>query len=288
MSTFEVADDEPAPDVKRAAVGFLETTFNYEAGQGTAEAARGRLNQAGMSAEAITDGLFPGVEDTAGAAQIVYPQLGGLTDDQASIMAITRITTLSGDSLGSVTRVIDVRLTRDEQDWEVTEIASMGGDLPAGATETPWSSPEASHSPEGDGPADRVLGSEDIDLPDSSRWDIEEGGIDERVLALLLELSDEHTLSVAVLATGHPVNVFNRSSVSNHTQGRAVDIWAIDGVSVSDHRRAGPDGPAGSLMRSALEQGATEVGGPWALSTEHGDTFTDTVHEDHLHIGFKQ
>ncbi|GAB3742246.1 hypothetical protein [Nocardiopsis nanhaiensis] len=290
VAAYEVAEDEPAVGVKRAAVDFLEATFNYEADQGTAEAARDRLQQADMGTEAVTDDLFPEVDDSAGAAEVVYPQLGGLTEDQASIMAITRLSLLSGESVGAMTRVVDLRLTRDEQNWEVTEIASMGGSQPAVPTQPPWSSPEAGplEEPESDDPATEVLQSEDIELPDSSEQDIEEDRIDERLLTMLLELSADHTLSVAALATGHPVNVFDSSSVSNHTHGRAVDIWAIDGVTVSDHRQAGRDGPAGNLMKSALSLGATEVGGPWVLSNGHGTTFTDTVHEDHLHIGFKQ
>ncbi|WP_435107110.1 hypothetical protein [Nocardiopsis synnemataformans] len=293
VSAYDVADGEPAPGVKRSAVRFLETVFNYEAEEGTADAARERLTAAGLDSEAVTDaGLFPG-DGHAGAAQVVYPQLGGLTDDQASIMAVTEISTLLDDSLTSVTRVIDLRLDRRGEAWEVTEVASIGSDpaAPEQADPTGTPAPESGSEQEWvavEGVAAQVLDSSKIDLPSSARWDVLAGDIDERVLQMMLDITADHTISVAVLSTGHPVNVFDSSSVSNHTNGRAVDIWAIDGITVADLRQEGPQGPAGRLMEMALAEGATEVGGPWALSTTNGATFTDTVHEDHLHIGFKQ
>lgn len=153
----------------------------------------------------------------------------------------------------------------------VTELASLGGEAPA--TPTPLS-----------GSADSVLSNPGIDLPDSARWDIESGAIDARVLDLLAELARDHRLSVTVLATGHPNNVFASRRVSNHTVGRAVDIWAIDGRPVVEQRQ--PDGALAALARSLLARGVTELGGPWDLDGPGGASFANTVHQDHLHLGF--
>ncbi|MDA2813438.1 hypothetical protein O4J56_22520 [Nocardiopsis sp. RSe5-2] len=292
VQPYRVAEGEPAPDVKRAAVRFLEAVLNYGPGEGTAEAARDRLREAGAgdgAGAAVTDGLSLLDADASAAAQVVYPQLGGLTEDRASIMAVVRTSVLSGAGLTSTTRVVDVRLARGGGAWEVEEVASAGD--PPGGSGGP-SDASGPPSPDAAGPgaspvAAEVLASERITLPDSARGDITSGRIDERVLRMMLDLAFEAPISVAVLATGHPDNVFGSSSVSNHTQGRAVDIWAVDGATVSDQRLVGERGPVRTLMELALEKGATEVGGPWALSTPDGAAFTDTVHEDHLHIGFK-
>ncbi|WP_344075062.1 hypothetical protein [Nocardiopsis metallicus] len=275
VSAFEVAEDEPALEAKRTAARFLEAAFNYEAEDGTPEAARERLEAAGVlhSTDRLdTSLLSPG---TAAATQVIYPQLGGLTEDEASVMTVVEFTTLREQELSAWTRTIDVRLEQQERGWTVTEIASEGG-APPGTEATPSDA------------AARVLASDRIQLPDSSRWDILAGDIDDRTLEMMLSLSAEHTISVAVLSTGHPINVFGSDSVSNHINGRAVDIWAVDQVSVSDLRSLEEASPARTLMELALAEGATEVGGPWALSTSAGASFTDTVHQDHLHIGFKQ
>ena len=275
VSAFEVAGDEPAPEVKQTAVRFLEAAFNYEEGNGTPEAARKRLEAADVLHNADQLDIPLLFADAAAATQIVYPQLGGLTEDRASVMTVIDFTTLRGPELSQQVRTVDVRLEQSEHGWTVTEIASDGGAPPETDT-TPSDS------------AERVLASDRIELPDSARWDILDGSIDDQILEVMLTLSAEHTISVAVLSTGHPVNVFNSDSVSNHIHGRAVDIWAVDGVSVSDLRSQEGTNPARVLMELSLAEGATEVGGPWAISTSAGASFTDTVHLDHLHIGFKQ
>lgn len=275
VSAFEVADGEPAPEVKLAAARFLEALLNYEAAEGNPEAAGQRLSTAGLSTG--TEGLDVSLleEDAAAAVQVIYPQLGGLTETEAAIMAVVEFTRLRGSALLTQMRTIDLRLESGGEEWEVTELASGGGEEP----ETEEEPTEA---------AREVLASENILLPHSAQWDIRAGGIEDRLLEMMLLLSAEHTISVAVLSTGHPRHVFDSDSVSNHIRGRAVDIWAIDGVSVSDLRVQGGANPARDLMELALSEGATEVGGPWVVSSPEGSSFTDTVHEDHLHIGFKE
>lgn len=278
VTPFDVADGEPAPDVKRAAVTFLEALLNHPEGEGTPGSARDRLDAADVPADGVELETPLLTEDAAAAAQVVYPQLGGLTDTQASIMAVIQHSVLRDGDLTTQTRTVDLRLDRTgDTDWEVTEIADSGGEEPE---------PEVELSE----PAQRVLSSDGINLPDSARWDILTGEIDDRLLELMLTLSADHIISVVTLATGHPVNVFDRDSVSNHIHGRAVDIWAIDGVTIAElgNLEEEDPNPARTLMETALREGATEVGGPWAITLPEGSSFTDTVHEDHLHIGYKQ
>ncbi|GII96807.1 hypothetical protein [Sinosporangium siamense] len=276
VTPFIVEADEPARDVKRAAVRYLEALLTYPAGGGSVTASRSRLAGRGLAANGVATAA-PLLDSTgSGTVQVIYPQLGGLTADRASIMAVARVSTLRGRRLSQRTRVLDLRLAKREGRWLVTGLSSTGGRPP-------------SRSTSGD-LADRVLSSRKIVLSDTSAWDIQAGRVDDRLLRLLLRLSRKHTLSVCVLSTGHPQNVFGGTSVSNHIRGRAVDIWAIDGTRVSAYARR-PDGernPAWRLMSQAMSHGANEIGGPWAFAGRYGASFTNTVHQDHLHLGFKR
>jgi hypothetical protein len=276
VTPFIIAADEPARPVKRAAVAYLEALLNYPHGGGSLSAGRERLAARGLPAQSVVTATSLLHEDAAGAVQVVYPQLGGLTAASSSIMTVVRLAVLRDDTLTTSTRTIDVRLAKRGGVWQVTRIASAGGRAP--------------QPRDGSSLAGQVVTSPNIVLPDTGRWDIHAGRVDGRILRMLLRLSRDHRLSVCVLSSGHPVNVFGSASVSNHTRGRAVDIWAIDGKRVAAYARQPGDAgnPARVLMETALRYGSDEVGGPWSFATRYGGTFTNTVHEDHLHIGFKR
>jgi hypothetical protein len=136
--------------------------------------------------------------------------------------------------------------------------------------------------PEGDlGPLVLALGA--ITLNARSRDDIGTGQVDQRVLALLLAVSFDHQIEVTVLRSGHSKYVKGTKRLSNHVSGRAVDIGAVDGRLVRQSNKA---------ARSILDQllalpgpiRPTEIGSPW--NTDAPETFTDSGHDDHLHIGF--
>lgn len=107
------------------------------------------------------------------------------------------------------------------------------------------------------------------------------------VLQLLLDVATDHTLSVSALASSHPINIFATDRVSGHTIGRAVDIWALDGVPIISQRDHG--GPLHTLVADLLDQGVVrQLGAPWVIAGPDGRrSFTDTVHQDHLHLGLK-
>jgi len=74
-------------------------------------------------------------------------------------------------------------------------------------------------------------------------------------------------------------------SISNHHFGRGVDIAAIDGVPVNasnfDAREI-----AMELQDLDASIRPNEIGTPWAITGP--GYFTDSGHQDHLHIGFKE
>lgn len=262
---------EPVPEAKRAASDVVQalTTFAAQADPAAAVAlAVGRLGAPGHVVDQAGGLLVPGA---ASAGDIVYPQLGGLTDEAASVMVVVRQRLLEGTARRSVVRTVDVRLARRSGVWAVTSVESAGGRPPP-----PSVAPSRV--------AQALLAVDNVVLPDSARWDILDGTVDDRVLAILAQLGAEHRVDVTTLATGHPYNVFGTQRVSNHTRGRAVDIWAVDGRPVIDQRD--PSGPLATLARGLLAQGVSELGGPWDLDGPGGASFTNVVHQDHLHVGF--
>ena len=259
---------EPVAELKVMATEFLQAVGTYEKGGGNAEALATRL--AGLPADpAVAVGRLL-VPTAASAVEIVYPQLGGLTEDAASIMVVFTWRLLEDDRETSVVRTADVRLRREAGAWRVTAVESLGGE--------PTGSPEITPL------AQAVLANDRLDLPDSARWDIQSGRIGDEILQVLQDLSQQHTLRVAVLASGHPHNVFESEYVSNHTEGRGVDIWAIDDTPVVSLRD--PDGPLPALVQGLVAQGITEVGSPFDVDGPGGASFTNTVHQDHLHVAF--
>lgn len=263
---------EPEPEAKRLAAGVLQAIGTYPFGAGDVPGATERAGE-GIDPTLIAAAANLLVPDAAASVEIVYPQLGGLTADKASVMVVFRQTLRrTADDDDSVVRTADVRLGRVGETWTVTSIESMGGEPPLAPTLSPV--------------GEAVLDNQRIELPDSARWDIEAGRIDDRVLQLLGALSTSRSLSVTVLASGHPYNVFESASVSNHSVGRGVDIWAVDGVPVIEQRD--PSGALHQLVEDLLARGAvTELGSPWDLDgVGAGVSFTNTVHQDHLHLAF--
>jgi hypothetical protein len=268
---YQPVAGEPVPDAKQLAADTLQRIGTYPDGGGTPDAARQRLAELAASPSVADQAgplLAPGASSSV---EIVYPQLGGLSETEASVMVVFRHRLLAdGARERVVTRTADVRLTAGPGGWSVTQLASTGGDAVEPAALSPA--------------AEAVLASDAIDLPDSARWDIEAGRVEDRVLQLLVDLAADHTLSVTVLSTGHPTNVFETETVSNHTRGRGVDIWAVDGQPVISQRD--PAGPLRALVADLLARGVTELGSPVDVDGAGGASFANTVHQDHLHLAF--
>jgi len=213
----------------------------------------------------------PGERSTS---SIVYPQLGGLTADAMSVMVVVRQRRESpGEEPTTETRTFDVRLRLDGGRWRFSELASAGG--------------SSAKRPSGISPAARaVVDSPRIELPDSARWDIYRGEVDEALLATMADAAMRHSYGVTVLKSGHPYEVFGTDYPSAHTAGYAVDIYAVDGTSVVEQRDTGTR--AYELASSLFSEGVAQIGSPWILGAGAPTSFTDDVHQDHLHLQKQQ
>lgn len=124
-----------------------------------------------------------------------------------------------------------------------------------------------------------------ISLSERAKADLLEGGVDRRLLAVLQRVAKTHTISVTVLRSGHSQFVKGTDRVSNHIVGRAADIGRVDGQPVSESNTAALDVLAQAL---ALPESIrpTELGGPIDIDGDGPIGFTDSGHDDHVHIGF--
>lgn len=268
---YVVLPGEVEAACKAAAVLALESALTWRGGASSMEAAQRRLGALGVPAAGIaTVGRLLG-QGAWSSFRVTYPQYGGLVADltSASVMITGEQLLPDGPVVSSRSIIADVRLVRQAGAWAVTEV--LVPDVPA-------ASPQPSAS------AQAVLDNPRIALPGPARADVQAGLVDDRVLDLLTSMSSTWTLGVHVFRSGHPVNVFATERESNHTRGRAVDIWALDDVPVIAHDRADWQ----KAMEAAAALGASEIGGPKDLDGVRGRRpyFSDRVHQDHLHVGF--
>ena len=201
--------------------------------------------------------------------EVVYVQLSGVTATTLGAMVIVR-QHLEG-SRGRRTllvRVMDIRLRRTNGPWLLDRVVSVGGS-PA---RRPASVSRA---------AARVLDHPNIELPDTARWDIYRGLVDEALLRALGTAADRWPIAVSVFRTGHPLRVWGTKRPSAHAAGKAADIYAIDDRLVMRQQMRGSS--AQRLASAFLAAGAAQVGSPWVLAPG-GRSFADRVHRDHLHV----
>ena len=200
---------------------------------------------------------------------IVYPQLGGIRADSASVMVVVDQTLDDGEKTWVERRTVDVRLVLRGEKWALGRVGSAGGEV----VQRPAQISEAALA---------VLEHPRIHLPDSARWDIYSGAVDDALLTMMARAAERHEIAIVTVATGHPKNVFATDITSNHTLGRAVDIFSVDGEKVVESRKKGS--PAFRLARWLYNQGVPELGSPWAFDGVGGRSFTDIVHADHIHF----
>jgi hypothetical protein len=272
VPAYEVLAGEVEPACKVVAVRALEAVLTWRDGRGAEAASRERLAAAGGRPDAVAP-----MAALLGAApwsslRVVYPQYGGLLPDRsaASVMTVAEQLRAGNGEVLSRPLVVDVRLARPGDAWVVTDLLLADPPEPAA---------EVSDA------ARALLASDGVSMPAAARADVEAGVVDDLVAGLLVSLGERWRVVVQVLRSGHPVNVFGTDRVSNHTRGRAVDLWAIDGVPVVDRDRSAWR----AVMEAAAAYGATEIGGPQDLDGGTGQRpfFSDALHQDHLHLGFE-
>jgi hypothetical protein len=132
---------------------------------------------------------------------------------------------------------------------------------------------------------DRVLHDPRLLIYPGGRNDIAEHKVDVRVLAVMLYLADTfHQVTVSCLISGH--RLYARPGViSAHIYGRAVDIAALNGVSIYGHQQ--PGGITEQAVRSLLFlPGGMLPAQVISLLGLGGPSFPLANHYDHIHIGY--
>ena len=269
------------PNCKKAAADFVQalTTGEGRAGPEAGIARAMSLTGSGFDADQAAAVARPIFADVLSRGEIVYPQLGGLVPispgaRSASVMVIVRqqLISASGRSRDEV-RVCDVRLGVQDGQWRVVELASVGGE--------PVNRPDVL-----DPRAARALDDARIELPDSARWDVHAGRISLNLLDILAAAAGQAPVSVTVLRSGHPRNVFGSTRVSDHTEGRAVDVWRIAGQPLVN--TGASTGPAERVLRTAFaSQVLAQAGSPVGSDLDGPSrrrSFVNLVHQDHLHL----
>lgn len=268
---YTVLPGEVEPGCKIAAVRAVEAALTWRGGASSLTAGQERVTALGLSPDALTT-VAPLYDNGAwSSVEITYPQYSGLLPDMmsAGVMVVANQLVPGPVDATRQSITLDVRLTREADVWTTEQIilpATPSEATPPGAAVT------------------ALLAEERVRIPAAGQADLLAGTTHEPVARMLTELAIRWRLDVHVLRTGHPDNVFGSDRLSNHTRGRAVDIWAIDDVPVIDQSRAEWE----AVMRAAAELGADEIGGPRDVDGVRGRPyFTDAVHQDHLHLGFE-
>jgi hypothetical protein len=285
---YEPIAGETYPNAKRLAGRFVQALTTYTADEQPADvlraAVKGKKDDE-LDLDRVLRRAAPLFRRNAvSRSAIVYPQLGGLTlgsgADRSSVMVVVRQTLQDSDGKErTITRTVDVRLINRDDEWRLEDLADAGGQ----PVEADADVPEL---------ARRVLTDTRIELPDSARWDILRGGIDQRILKVMIDLAGVAPFAVAVLKSGHPYNVFGTDVVSGHSLGRGMDIWRVGGEPVVLQHR-GRKSDARVFTTAALKDfDVPELGSPWDLDGPPVDgeprpSFTDAVHADHIHVAFK-
>lgn len=273
--TYEPKPYRPDPaeeysNGKLLAARIAQRALTYEPGASPRDVARS-LPPARAGGAVLSAALRPAVDpDRSSVGEVVYPQLSGVTPTSLGAMVIARQVLQDADGeRESVTRVLDVRLRLAGDSWALDRVASVGG--------SPVAAPESIS-----GAAQRVLEDPNITLSDSARWDIYRGAIDPALLDALARAARRRELSVGILSSGHPTNVWATDRPSAHSQGFAADIYAVDGRPVVRQHQTGS--PAYDVAEKLVAGGAYQLGSPWVFDTSGVSSFTDDVHADHLHL----
>jgi hypothetical protein len=132
---------------------------------------------------------------------------------------------------------------------------------------------------------DRVLHNSRLVIYSGGRHDVAAGHVDVRLLALMLYLAQAyHEVTVSCLISGH--RLYARPGVvSAHIYGRAVDIAALNNVSITGHQQ--PGGITERAVRSILLlPGGMLPAQVISLLGLGGPSFPLANHDDHIHVGY--
>jgi hypothetical protein len=132
---------------------------------------------------------------------------------------------------------------------------------------------------------DRVLTDKRLLIYPGGRNDVAAHKVDVRVLATMLYLADSfHQVTVSCLISGH--RLYARPGVvSAHIYGRAVDVAALNGISIFGHQQ--PGGITEQGVRALLMlPGGMLPAQIISLLGLGGPSFPLANHYNHIHVGF--
>ena len=135
----------------------------------------------------------------------------------------------------------------------------------------------------------RVLANPRIDAYDCGRHDILSGQIDRRVLATLEFLAASGLRpTVTSLKCGHSFYTAS-GNVSHHSSGNAVDIAAINGITISPSTQGAGSITELTIQRLLTLQATMKPDQIISLMEFEGtdNTFAMGDHHDHIHVGFR-
>lgn len=135
----------------------------------------------------------------------------------------------------------------------------------------------------------RVLSNPQIDIYECGRQDIRAGQIDRRVLATLEFLAASGLRpTVTALKCGHSY-LTTSGNVSEHSTGTAVDIGAINGITITPSTQGKGSITEMTIQRLLTLQGTMKPHQIISLMqfADTDNTFAMGDHDDHIHVGFR-
>jgi murein DD-endopeptidase MepM/ murein hydrolase activator NlpD len=135
----------------------------------------------------------------------------------------------------------------------------------------------------------RVLANPRIDIYECGRHDVLTGQVDRRVLATLEFLAASGLRpSVTSLKCGHGFYTAS-GNVSHHSSGNAVDIAAVNGITISPATQGAGSITELTIQRLLTLQGTMKPDQIISLMKFEGtdNTFAMGDHHDHIHVGWR-
>jgi hypothetical protein len=155
----------------------------------------------------------------------------------------------------------------------------------------------------------KLLKSSNFGATPQAAGDLEQGVVDERLVAALGVLTQEHRICVETFKEGHyflpgvpdgpriPEGYGKAGGLPNtHYFGRAADIWWVDGKSVEGNATEANVLEVGKLLAGiSPKMRPDQIIGPpgWAKALGYGReegwilaTDQTKLHKDHIHIGY--
>lgn len=262
---------------RRAALTCPGLPWTVLAAIGSVESSHGRTSAPGVSSGANVAGAMGPMQFLAETwvAYGVDADGNGVADVYHSTDAVFGAANyLCHSGAGDPSRLAEAIWAYNHADWYVADVLSRAAAYGIAGLST--------------APADvsALLDHPNLGATAEVRADLLSGTVDPRVVAALAAAVAEHRIEVTVIRTGHSQFVRGTDRVSNHYEGRGVDISSVDGVPVSSSNQAALRLAVAFLTADASLR-PDELGSPWPELAQFPGAFSDADHAGHLHLGWR-